>query len=155
MTASRRPALLIVHASALHLHGLHLALPPLCVIEGQFDSRSAVQVYDRGQQLAGQTVLGDEGIYQVQRLFWNAQSFGEQDDRCLRPEPSQFDGDLLPVHGRYEVVQNYNVNRMGGRQLQSLAAAGSGQNGVAKAFEEYPLALEHILVMVDTKNYAA
>ena len=66
-----------------------------------------------GQQLAGQTVLGDEGIYQVQRLFWNAQSFGEQDDRRLRPQPSQFDGDLLPVHRRYGVVQTHTFNRMG------------------------------------------
>jgi hypothetical protein len=44
---------------------------------------------------------------------------------------------------------------MGGGQFQSLAAAGSSQNGIAKAFEECPLAFQHIPVIVDTKNYSA
>jgi hypothetical protein len=39
-----------------------------------------VQVFDRGQQLASQTMLGYESVYQVQRPFRNTTFFGEQDD---------------------------------------------------------------------------
>ena len=40
------------------------ARPPLCVVGGQRNARASVQVCDGGQQLAGQTILGDEGVYQ-------------------------------------------------------------------------------------------
>jgi len=41
---------------------------------------SRVQLCDGGQQLAGQMILGDESVNQVQRLLWNIQGSGEQDD---------------------------------------------------------------------------
>jgi hypothetical protein len=75
---------------------------------------ASVQVCDRGQQLAGQMIFGYKGVYQVQCRLGDTPSFGEQDDWCLRHEPSNFQGDLLPVHPGHKVVKNYNVNRMDG-----------------------------------------
>jgi hypothetical protein len=111
-----------------------------------------VQVFDRGQQLAGQTMLGYESVYQVQRLFRNAAFFGEQDDGCMRPEPPQFHCDFLTVPPGHEVVKNDNVNRMAGSQLQSLGPAGSRQYGITKGFEECPLAFQRVLVIVDAED---
>jgi hypothetical protein len=39
----------------------------LCVIRGRRDPSAASQVCDCRQQLAGQTILGHEGVYQAQR----------------------------------------------------------------------------------------
>jgi len=75
---------------------------------------ASAQVGGCGQQLAGQTIFGYEGVDQIQRQLWNILRFGEQDDWCLWPEPPHFLGDLLPVHPGHEVVKNYNVNRMDG-----------------------------------------
>ncbi len=40
-----------------------------------------------------------------------------------------------PFISRHGVVPDYNINQMIGGQLQSLAAAGSGQNGVSVSFD--------------------
>jgi hypothetical protein len=44
---------------------------------------------------------------------------------------------------------------MDGSQFQSLTAAGCGQNGIPKGFEECPFAFQHILVIVDAKKHCA
>jgi len=114
-----------------------------------------VQLCDRGQQLAGQTILSYESVYQLQGLLRNIHCRGKHDDWCLRPKPSHFDGNLWSVHLGHEIVDDYNVNRMGGSQFQSLAAAACGQNRIPKGFEKCLFALQHILVIVDAQNYPA
>jgi hypothetical protein len=44
---------------------------------------------------------------------------------------------------------------MDGRQFQSLAAAGSGQDGITKTLEECLFAFQHIFVIVDAKKHLA
>ena len=66
-----------------------------------------------------------------------------------------FEYDRLPVHLRHEVVNDYHVNWVHACQLQSLASAWSGQNGVPEALQEQFLALQHVFVIVDAKKYVA
>jgi hypothetical protein len=44
---------------------------------------------------------------------------------------------------------------MDGSQFQPLATAGCDQNRIPKGFEECLFAFQHILVIVDAKNYYA
>jgi hypothetical protein len=84
--------------------------------------------YDRGQQLAGQTILSYEIVYQLQGLLRNIHCCGKHDNWRLRPKPSHFDCNLFPVHLGHEIVGDHDINRMDGSQFQSFAAAGGCQN---------------------------
>src|ERR1700676_1165874 len=44
---------------------------------------------------------------------------------------------------------------MVGSEFQSLTAAGSSQNRIAKAFEECPFAFQHIFVIVNAEHHCA
>jgi hypothetical protein len=73
-----------------------------------------VQLRDRGQQLAGQTILGYESVNQFKGLLWDIHCRGKHDDGRLWPQPPHFDSNLSPVHFGHEVVNDDNVNRMHG-----------------------------------------
>jgi len=54
-----------------------------------------------------------------------------------------------------QLVDDYDVNRIHGRHLQSFAATERGQNGIPKVYKECLFAFQHILVIVDAKKYSA
>jgi hypothetical protein len=47
---------------------------------GRRDPSGTLQVGDRRQQLAGQPILGDQGVHQAQRSIRDTGAFREQDD---------------------------------------------------------------------------
>src|ERR1700685_1157625 len=54
-----------------------------------------IQLRDRGQQLAGQMVLGDENVDQLQGLLGNIHGCGEHDDGRPWIQPPHLNGYLL------------------------------------------------------------
>src|ERR1700730_13568628 len=55
----------------------------------------------------------------------------------------------------HEIVDDYSIKRSDGSHFQSLAAAGSSQNSVPGAFQERLFTVQHVFVIVDTKNHFA
>jgi hypothetical protein len=72
----------------------------------------------------------------LQRLFRDIRIARQHDDGSVRVDPFHFNCNLLPIHLRHNIINDYNINRMDGRQFQAFSAAGCGQNGIPKAFEE-------------------
>ena len=83
-----------------------------------------MQLRNRGQQLASQTILGYESVDTLQSLLRNVPCSGQHDNWRLWPKPSHFDGKVMTAHLWHGIVDDYNINRIDGSQFQSLAAAG-------------------------------
>ena len=62
---------------------------------------------------------------------------------------------LLPVYFGHGKVNDHNVDRMHGGYFQSLASARSSQNGIPEGLEKRFLVFQHVLVIVDAKDYSA
>jgi len=89
----------------------------------------------------------------LQRLFRDIRIARQHDDGSVRVDPFHFNCSLLPIHLRHNIINDYNINRMDGRQFQAFSAAGCGPNGIPKAFEECLFAFQQILVIVDNRRY--
>jgi hypothetical protein len=114
---------------------------------------SSVQPCCRAQRIAGAPLSSYKSVHDSQGLLGNIYCCRKHEDGRLRPKSSHFDCKLQPVHPRREIVHDYDVNQMDRSQFESFAAARCGQDGVPRSFKQSPFALQHILVIVDAKDY--
>jgi len=96
--------------------------------------------------------LGNEGIHNLQRVFWNLVVTGNHDYWHSWPEALYFGGNLMPIHLGHVVVDDHGSKRADRRNLQAVSSGGGSEHRISTSFEQRSLVTQNTVIIVDAQN---